>query len=129
MNRWIKGILLGVGIFFLLLSAIFFLGGISPDIRPDILAGAGILFLFGLIPLGIVTYIMKREASRPVNVSQSIHIDGRDLVGGERKLREMECRSCGAVLSPGDIRITDIGIAVRCPYCGSVYIMEEAPKW
>ena len=121
--------LLSIGIFFMVISAIFFLAGLSPDIRVDILLQAVVLLLFGAAPIGLVIFLEKKESSRPVNVRQEINIDAKDLVGGARTTHDIKCRGCSAPLSSGDVRITDMGILVKCPYCGKAYVMEEEPKW
>lgn len=129
MKGWIKVGLISLGIFFLILSAIFFIAGISPDLRPDILLQAVVLLLFGIAPIAVVIYLEKKEASRPMNITQEINIDGKDLVGGKRNAYDMKCIGCGGPLSSSDVRITDMGILVKCPYCSKAYVMEEEPKW
>jgi hypothetical protein len=129
MNRWVKIGLITFGLFFYFLSGIFFIAGISPDLRVDILVQGGMLLFIGSIPVGIVVYLEKKESSRPMTVTQNINIDGKDLVGGERKISEIRCRGCSAGLSSDDVRITDIGVLVKCPYCGKGYVIEEEPKW
>lgn len=129
MNRWVKIILLTFGIFMFVLSAIFFIAGISPDLRVDILLQGLVLLFLGGIPIGIVIYLEKRESSRPVEVTQNININGEDLVGGGRKVSDIKCKTCSASLSSKDVRITDLGVMIKCPYCGNAYVLEEAPKW
>ncbi len=129
MNRWVKIILLTFGIFMFVLSAIFFIAGISPDLRIDILLQGLVLLFLGGIPIGIVIYLEKRESSRPVAVTQNINIKGEDLVGGTREVSDIKCKGCSAPLSSRDVRITDLGVMVKCPYCGNAHVLEEAPKW
>lgn len=129
MKGWIKVVLLSIGIIFILLSAIFFLAGFSPDLRIDILLQAVVLLLFGVAPIGVVIFLERKEAKRPVNITQEINIDAKDLVGGTRKTRDLKCVGCSGPISSEDIRITDMGVLVKCPYCGKAYVLEEEPKW
>ncbi len=129
MNRGVKVLLLTFGIFMLVLSTIFLIASISPDFRLDILLQGLVFLIVGGIPIGIVVYLEKKESSRPMNVTQNINIEGSDLIGGERKVHELKCRGCSGSLSDKDVRITDLGMVVKCPYCGKGYVIEEAPKW
>lgn len=61
MNRGVKVLLLVFGIFMLVLSTIFLIAGISPDVRGDILLQGLVFLVVGGIPIGIVVYLVKRN--------------------------------------------------------------------
>jgi membrane protein implicated in regulation of membrane protease activity len=129
MNIVLKVILISFGVFMFFMGAIFLIAAVSPDLRLDILI-QGLVFLFiGGIPIIIVVYLERKEASRPVMISRNINIEGSDLVGGRRKEKDIRCRGCSGSLSADDVRITDLGIMIKCPYCGKAYTIEEEPKW
>jgi len=52
-----------------------------------------------------------------------------DLSGDVEK-EQLECQSCGAPLDQKSIELNEAGaVTVNCPYCGTSYHLEEAPKW
>lgn len=129
MKGWLKVVLITFGIFFILMSMVFFMAGISPDVQITFLIEAFVFLIIGITPIAVVIYFGRKEAQRPVNITQKIEINSNDLVGGERNSRQIKCNGCSAPLSSKDIRITDLGVMVKCPYCGSAYVIEEEPKW
>jgi Zn finger protein HypA/HybF involved in hydrogenase expression len=50
-------------------------------------------------------------------------------LSGDVNIEQMKCRSCGGILSKDSISVKAGGIYINCPYCGSTYQLEEAPKW
>jgi Zn finger protein HypA/HybF involved in hydrogenase expression len=78
-----------------------------------LLAAAGALVLLALLkPKPIeTTLVQKIDLSGDVNIEQ------------------MKCRSCGGILNKDSISVRAGGIFINCPYCGSAYQLEEAPKW
>jgi hypothetical protein len=50
-------------------------------------------------------------------------------VSGDVNLEQMKCRSCGGILNKDSVSVRAGGIFINCPYCGSAYQIEEAPKW
>jgi Zn finger protein HypA/HybF involved in hydrogenase expression len=78
-----------------------------------LMVAAGALILLALLkPKPIeTTLIQKIDLSGDVNIEQ------------------MKCRSCGGILNKDSISVRAGGIFINCPYCGSAYQLEEAPKW
>jgi Zn finger protein HypA/HybF involved in hydrogenase expression len=78
-----------------------------------LMAAAGALVLLALLkPKPIeTTLVQKIDLSGDVNIEQ------------------MKCRSCGGILNKDSISVRAGGIFINCPYCGSAYQLEEAPKW
>jgi hypothetical protein len=50
-------------------------------------------------------------------------------LSGEKALKNLKCRDCGAELSDREVGMISGGIIVKCSYCNSVYELEEKPKW
>lgn len=51
-----------------------------------------------------------------------------DMVG-DVKTEQLQCNSCGAPLEEKSISMQEGALVVKCPYCGTSYHLEEAPKW
>lgn len=129
MKTWLKIVLITLGVFFLVLSAIWFLAWASSDFPISILVQFIFLFVLGAVPITIVILIGRKEKPAPVNIHQKIEIKGEDLVGGDKSYEKLECRNCGAGLESKDVRFNDMGMIVKCPYCDQIYAVEEKPKW
>ncbi len=82
----------------------------------------GLLLIAGA---GILMYRSYRryQAEKPQTIVQKIDLTG-DL-----SLAELKCRACGATLAKDNIVVKAGAVVVSCPYCGSSYEIEEAPKW
>ena len=129
MKGWLIGIIVAPGVLFILLALIFIIAGLSsPMDIPTLIIGI-ILLLIGSAPIAIVVYLERKKAQRSVEIKQEIRIDGDDLVGGKRTTKELKCKGCSAPLSSDSVRLTDIGMIVKCQYCGDVYALEEEAKW
>lgn len=50
-------------------------------------------------------------------------------IAGDVKTEQLECRNCGGPLDEKSITMQEGAIIVKCPYCGTSYQIEEAPKW
>ncbi len=129
MRGYLKGILIGMAVFFILFGLIFLIASFSPDFQVSNLIIALVLFGIGGVFIGVVVYAEKKEASRPVHIEQKMEIKASDLVGGDKRTEELKCKNCSGPLSSKDLKITDMGVLVSCPYCGTAYAIEEAPKW
>ena len=124
----IKVLLGTLGAFFVLLAAVFLIAGITSVDVPVILTGF-ILMAVGAAPFFALYKMHQSESSRPIHYEQRINIEAKDLVGGEKGVRSLECRNCSGPITASNVRFTDMGMIIDCPYCGSVYSVEEAPKW
>ncbi|MBN1390382.1 MAG: hypothetical protein JXA22_07060 [Candidatus Thermoplasmatota archaeon] len=129
MRTWLKVVLISFGVFFLILSAIWFLALSTSGFPAFLIIQFIFLFLLGIAPLVIVIVVSKGEKPPDVRIEQKIEIKGEDLVGGDRSLEKLKCHNCGAGLETKDVKFTDMGMIVKCPYCDQVYTMEEKPKW
>jgi len=128
MRSWLKVVLITAGVFLIVMSLIFFLGAFAPfDLT--ILIEAIVMFVIGSIPIAIVVIAEMREKPAPINITNKIEIDADDLVGGDKTYEKLKCKNCGGSLTSKDVRFTDIGMIVNCPYCDQVYAIEEEPKW
>ena len=79
-----------------------------------LIAGAGVLFYRSY---------KQNQAEKPTTIVQKIDFTG-DL-----SLEQLKCRACGATLSKDNVVVKAGAVVISCPYCGSSYEIEEAPKW
>ena len=128
MKSWLKVVLLSAGLFLIVLSFIFFLAAFDP-FTTYILIEAIVLFVVGSIPVAAVIVASIREKPAPIQITNNIEIDGDDLVGGDKTLEKLKCQNCSGSLTSKDVRFTDLGMIVNCPYCDQVYAIEEKPIW
>jgi hypothetical protein len=125
----LKGSLIALSTFFILLSMIFFIAGLTPPAEGLTIISAVVLLVIGIIPLLILFFIIRSENKREIRVDQKIEIRGKDLIGGEKNTTDLKCHGCYAPLSSENVKFTDIGVIINCPYCGKVYTLGEKPKW
>jgi hypothetical protein len=103
-----------------------------------ILAVLGIMFVVGsqgsvmrivvgviLMGAAAVLILLALLKPRPVETTLIQKVD----VSGDVNIEQMKCRSCGGILNKDSISVRAGGIFINCPYCGSAYQLEEAPKW
>lgn len=50
-------------------------------------------------------------------------------LSGDVQTERLKCSGCGATLDAKSVELREGAIFVKCPYCGSAYQLEEAPKW
>ncbi|HOS81007.1 MAG TPA: hypothetical protein PLJ24_12180 [Anaerolineae bacterium] len=89
--------------------------------------GEVIRLVIGLILMagaGVMIYLTKvRPKHQETTVIQKIDLSG------DVSLEQMRCRSCNGALSQDALEVRAGAIFVHCPYCGTTYQIEEAPKW
>ena len=104
------------------------------------LAMLGVVFLYSAgqtnmvvrLTIGIISFasaagLIYLSKLRPV---EHTHVHKMQLdLPGEVAMKSFECSSCGATLDHQSVKLVAGAIHVNCPYCGSSYQMEEAPKW
>lgn len=122
MNKLLSGLITVLAVFLILLGGIFIVAG---DIENIAIGAAMVLVAVGL--LYYVYRLEKVEASKPKLINQTFNVQ----MSGSGKLdqKQLTCRQCGAPLEDKDLRVVQGGVMVKCPYCGTVYALEEAPKW
>lgn len=103
------------------------------------LLGAGLLFIIGgsynrttgtviigglmLAVGGVLLFLGFRKQVHRV-------VERRELdLTGDVGMEHLKCRSCGGTLSADALKEIGGTAMVECPYCGSAYQLEEAPKW
>ncbi|MCK4232920.1 hypothetical protein KAX75_00705 [candidate division WOR-3 bacterium] len=82
-------------------------------------------FIFIAITIGISIFIYKRLHPKEEKIEITQKID----LTGDIQLQTMKCQKCGAQLDKNSVTLKEGAIFVSCPYCGSDYEVEEAPKW
>ena len=122
MNKLVGALITFVGICLVLLGAIFIIAWSVENLVTGavmVLIGAGIMYY--------VYRVEKVEAAKPKLVSQTYNVT---LSGSGAMLpKDMVCKSCGAPIADKDITAVQGGLMAKCPYCGVVFALQEAPKW
>ncbi len=108
----------------IILSFLFILGSFSPDGSPSwlIVGIIGLLVGFALIYAGV------RLAAKAKAEGDTVYNINLDLPGNVQ-MDTMKCLSCGAPLSPKDMKMVNGAPVVTCPSCGTTYNLTEEPKW
>lgn len=110
---WIIAIFLGG------LGLIFLLAAGQANFMIRLFIGCGCL-----IAAGAMVYLARM---RPV---EHTHVHKMEVeLPGQIDMKSHQCQSCGATLDSGSVKVVAGAVQVDCPYCGSSYQMEEAPKW
>ncbi len=120
MHRGLKFALIFISLCLLFLGFVFLIAGGGQNF---LTGGLMLLVAFGL--LGYIYVNSRIEAKRPIHQEFHVTMGG----SGEFEDREIKCKSCGAPLKDEHLTVIKGGIMVKCPYCGSVYALEEEPKW
>ncbi len=105
-----------------LFGAAFLYGAFSPEGSPGwILVGLGSLGA-GFVLIWLAS---RRSAAggAPGEVIQRIELSG------DVSLERFTCKVCGGQLSSDNVKMVAGAPVVTCPYCGTSYQLEEAPKW
>ena len=122
MNKIMSSLLILLAIFLILLGGIFIIAWSTINLA----TGAIMLVVAGAL-LYLVYRSDRMEAAQPKLINQTFNVEMSG--SGTLQQKQMTCRSCGAPLADKDLSVVQGGVVVKCPYCGSVYAMEEAPKW
>lgn len=122
MSKIISALLLFVAIFLLLLGIVFLIAGETVNLI------TGAIMIMVAIVLIFFSYQSERiRAAQPKLINQTFNVKMEG--SGQLTQKELRCRSCGAPLEDKDLKVISGGIMVSCPYCGTKYALEEAPKW
>ena len=81
--------------------------------------------IFGVVLLGaagFLLYLGRLKAPQPTLIQK---ID----LSGDVAEEQLKCQACGGKLEPANLTVQGGAIFVKCPYCGTSYQLEEAPKW
>lgn len=117
-------------------------GRIIAYIAAAILIFFGVLFVYGAfspegsagwIPVGLISlgagFVLIWLAGRRKAEAGTQEIVQRIELSGDVSLEKMTCRNCGGALSTENIKMVAGAPVVNCPFCGTSYQLEEAPKW
>ncbi len=115
---------------FLFFGVLFIWSAGAPGVNSGARLSTGLILIFiGLvfigITIGLAVFIYRRlhPAEKKVEITQKVDLSG------DVNIEEMKCKKCGAQLSKDSVVLREGAIFVSCPYCGSDYEVEEAPKW
>ncbi|UCE75013.1 MAG: hypothetical protein JSV56_04735 [Methanomassiliicoccales archaeon] len=114
---FLKYVLMAAGLFLLFLGLIYLLATI-------VTTGAGLIAV-ACILLFLSYKLEKQKASQPRLVSQNVQVGA----SGDVSIERFKCRGCGTALKEKDLRMVDGAVLISCPFCGSIYQLEEEPKW
>lgn len=96
----------------------------------------GLVFLIGNqgLPARIIIGIVLIGAGVVIGWLTSMKAPERTIVQkidvtGDVSTEQLKCRNCSAPLDEKSISMQEGAIIVKCPYCGTSYHIEEAPKW
>ena len=115
---------------FLFFGVLFIWSAGAPGVNSGSRLMTGFILIFvGLvfigITIGIAVFIYRRLHPKEEKVEITQKVD----LSGDLNLETLKCKKCGAQLDKNSITVKEGAIIVTCPYCGSVYEIEEAPKW
>jgi len=122
MNKLAGALVVFVGMCLLILGSIFLVAWSIENVIVGsmmILIGAGLLYY--------VYRVEKIEAAKPKLVSQNFNVTMSG--SGEMTSKNLTCRLCGGPIAEKDFKVVDGGLMAKCPYCGVVLAVQEAPKW
>ncbi len=106
-------IILGVfGLVIVFLGLVFLIGG-----KP--VYGAVIL----ITGVALIVFALRKPKTRDVIIKQELELTG------DVSIENMKCSQCAATLSSENVKFKAGTVFVSCPFCGSEYQIEEAPKW
>ena len=106
---------------FILLGLLFIVAAFHPQANT---AGRLVIGAVLLGAGGVMIYLARmRPTVEQVTVQHTLDAPG------ELKIKEMRCKQCSGALSRDNMKVAEGGVTVSCPYCGSNYQIEEAPKW
>jgi uncharacterized Zn-finger protein len=100
-----------------LLGLVFIIGNQGQVAR--IILGAVLL-----VAAGVLIYMVQM---RPQGIDTR-NVQQIDL-SGDVGLERLKCQNCDAPLDKESLEVKAGAIFVHCPYCGTSYQIEEAPKW
>jgi hypothetical protein len=106
---------------FVFFGVIFIYGAFSPQ-------GSTGWILVGLISLGVGFGLIWFAARRKPGTEKQ-EIVQRIELSGNVSLEKLTCRNCGGQLSSENVKVMSGAVVVNCPFCGTSYQLEEAPKW
>ncbi len=114
----IKVLVVLAGLALLVLGILFLIGGSYNHSTGSV--------IIGVVMLGAGAFLLL------IGLRRQVHrvVERRELdLSGDVQMETLKCRSCGGTLSPDALREIGGTAVVECPFCGSTYQMEEAPKW
>jgi hypothetical protein len=81
--------------------------------------------IFGLVMLGAAAALIWLAKVKTPGQTIIQNID----MPGDTEQQQIKCQNCGGTIGPKDVSVVTGAIYVKCPYCGTSYQLEEAPKW
>ncbi len=79
------------------------------------------------IGFGIIWFLGKSKAMSAAGNGENVTLN-IDLPSNVN-MDTLKCKSCGAALTKGDIKMVAGAPVITCPYCHTTYQLTEDPKW
>lgn len=115
---------------FWFLGLVFFISAFDPSAAAQgkmatrMIVGG--LMAFG----GLVFTVLALMPSRGEKAEKNSGQISQQEPPGKLNVRKIKCANCGADIDPSTAKISAEGtLTYSCPYCGSSFMVEEAPKW
>lgn len=115
---------------------------LARDLKTGMMALAGIVGVLGLVfllgnqglPARMIVGVVLLGAAVVIGWLTHMKAPERTIVqkidlAGDVKTEQLACNNCGASLDEKSISLQEGAIVVKCPFCGTSYQLEEAPKW
>ncbi|MBD3185595.1 hypothetical protein GF325_02105 [Candidatus Bathyarchaeota archaeon] len=99
-----------------------------------VLIGLGAIFLMAAAwdPMRLVTGGIMIGAGMAliigVRLRQKVVVEQKVTLKPSR-IKDMQCKECGANLTKEEISIKHDVVIVKCAYCGALYEMSDEPIW
>jgi len=125
-----KILLLLLSIPFFFFGLIFLISAFHPEAISQGKMGVrlffGALLAFGGMIFLVLAFIPFGEKEKPdTNKSFS----GQEPPG-QINVKPLNCPHCGAQIDASTTTLSSEGsLTMKCPYCGGMFLIEEAPKW
>ncbi|MFQ5905821.1 MAG: hypothetical protein ACE5JA_04535 [bacterium] len=114
-----------VAAIFLFFGVLWLLAATSSS--PENVSSGGRFFV-GIILMAVGGLLLFAAVKKPGR-ERELKIVQKVELPGDLRLEQLKCSSCGARLDKDSISVRGGSIIVSCPYCSSVYEIEEEPKW
>ncbi|MCX7830467.1 MAG: zinc ribbon domain-containing protein [Acidobacteria bacterium] len=121
-------LLLSIPFFFL--GLIFLISAFHPEAISQGKMGIRIFFGALLAFAGIVFLVLAFIPFGGKNQKESSTLFSGQEPPGKLNVKPINCPHCGAQVDPSTTTLSPEGtLTMKCPYCGGMFLIEEAPKW
>ena len=118
---FIGSVLIVTGLLFLIAAATS--NPVGRGIVGIVFLGVGIAMIYRVVP--------KSKPGEGEAGEKKIEVVHKVDLPGKLKFKSYKCRNCSAEMSQKDAKFNEEtgSIVFKCPYCESVFEVQEEPKW